>query len=197
MQNLSLEIDVMSELRQRTHPAHVALEELMPLFRPEFSLEGYLSLLEKFLGILEPLECPVRTHLRQLRDERPSVDRIELLREDLFALGRTPFAVASLPRCESLPEISSTEQALGAFYVLEGSMLGGQAISRELRSRFSLTPDHGASFFASRGVDVKTRWAQDRELLRSHLASPAALNTAVSSANATFLAFHAWFKRSS
>jgi len=194
MQTQSLDLDVMSELRQRTHSAHVALEEQMPFFHPEFSCAEYISLLEKFLGIFEPLEVPIQKQLRQLPANPHLIDRIELLREDLVALGRTPSAVTSLPRCESLPEISSLAEALGAFYVLEGSMLGGQAISRELRSRFSLTAENGSSFFSSRGVDVKARWAQDREILRTYLASTAALNTAVSSANATFRAFQVWFK---
>ena len=86
----------------------------------------------------------------------------------------------------------STAQALGAFYVVEGSMLGGQTISRELRNRFSLTPENGASFFASSGIDVKARWTEDQKILRTHLDSESKLIAAISSANSTFRSLSSW-----
>jgi len=194
MQTEIIQLDVMSELRQRTREEHLALENLLPFFHADFSQQQYLTILERFFGIFEPLEPAIQVHLFQLDQNAPPsrATRTALIREDLLALGKSAAEIAALPRCPTLPTIQSMEQSLGSFYVLEGSMLGGQAISRELRNRFALTSDNGAAFFSSRAIDVKSRWLEDQKILRANLDTSSALDTAISSANDTFRAFKTW-----
>lgn len=182
----------MSELRRSTRAEHLALEELLPFFQPGFSLQRYVNVLERFYGIFEPLEPAIQSWLLEVTAAAPRAGRARLIEQDLIALGKTSAEVAALPRSAELPRIQSLEDALGSFYVLEGSMLGGQAISRELRTRFAVTPETGAAFFSSSGIDLKTRWLEDQGILRAHLISATALENAISSANATFRAFKNW-----
>lgn len=99
MQNSTLQLDVMSELRQQTRPAHMALEEQMPIFQPNFSRLDYVVLLERFFGIVEPLNSEVLKHLQQLPGTSFPADRTALLRQDLLALGVAHSDIESLPRC--------------------------------------------------------------------------------------------------
>ena len=138
MQNLVAESDVMAVLKSSTAEQHQAVENLMPFFREQFSLQDYTRTLAAFLGFFEPVEQALRESAdwSDVGIDIHDRSRAHLLRNDLIALGLSASQIASLPRSTSMPPIHNLESALGCLYVLEGSTLGGQVIGRELARRF-------------------------------------------------------------
>ncbi len=66
--------------------------------------------------------------------------------EDLSFLHETPL---QLNPTMNLPVINSLGRLVGALYVLDGSTLGGQLISRQLNQHLGLTLNTGARFFTA------------------------------------------------
>jgi len=85
-------------------------------------------------------------------DERRKLPSLDA---DAKALGIEEGAVFT-----DLPDVSSLPKAFGSIYVIEGSTLGGQVISRHLKEHLGLTPENGGAFFASYGPKVGPMWKQ-------------------------------------
>lgn len=58
----------------------------------------------------------------------------------------------------NLPVINTVGQLVGALYVIEGSTLGGQLISRSLNQHLGLTLNTGARFFYGYGEQTALMW---------------------------------------
>ena len=86
-----------------------------------------------------------------------------------------------------VPALASIPAALGAWYVLEGSTLGGRVVTRLVRD--ALGSDAPVDFLSSGGADVVARWAQTRALLAARLVTETDVAVAVAAATAVFGAF--------
>jgi heme oxygenase len=197
MQNLVAESDVMVALKSGTAEQHRAVENLMPFFREEFSLQDYTRTLAAFLGFFEPVEQALReaTDWTALGIAIHDRSRAHLLRDDLMALGLSASQIASFPRSATLPLIHDLESALGCLYVLEGSTLGGQVIGRELARRFGMDAASGASFFLSHGSRVGEMWKEFCAVVRNHVQQPDRQLLAVEAAKQFFSSFENWILR--
>jgi heme oxygenase len=129
-----------------------------------------------------------------LAKERPFLtprQRADRAARDLAALGRSPREIARLPLCLAAARlVRSPEAAIGSLYVLEGSTLGGQIISRGLAGAPWL-PAEGLGYFDPYGVATGTMWRQFRiwaETVSTTSGTPAIIAGAV----ATFDTLHAW-----
>lgn len=192
---------LLSRLRHETRSSHDRLERhprLAPLTTDTLTRETYAALLERLLGFYEPLEEALGCHAERLGlGDRWKVD---LLVRDLDALGRTPAAMAALPRCAALPDVAVPARALGCFYVLEGATLGGAVIRRHLARSLGITPATGGAFYASYGRRIGPMWKafcarmETYEAGRWPSGAPAVveLDEVVGAAHATFQAYHEW-----
>ena len=92
-----------------------------------------------------------------------------------------------------LPQFrEQTGTLLGSMYVVEGSTLGGQLISRELERSSGFYSGLGYSFFRSYGKKVGQQWKAFTAMLET---APAEEEEAILlGANATFAAFARWFE---
>jgi heme oxygenase len=88
-----------------------------------------------------------------------------------------------IPGAFTIPDVSSTGHWLGALYVLEGSTLGGQVISRHLEKHFGWKDGRGYSFFLGHGAHTGERW---REVVKTLESRPDAGNQIVFGAHHTF-----------
>jgi heme oxygenase len=197
MQNLVAESDVMAVLKASTAEQHRAVENLMPFFREQFSLEDYTRTLAAFLGFFEPVEQSLRyaADWSAVGIDIDDRSRAHLLRGDLRALGLSVSAIESLPRTSSLPPMGNLESALGCLYVLEGSTLGGQVIGRELARRFGIDASTGASFFLSHGPRVGDMWREFCSALRKHAHRPSSQQLAVDAAIQTYASLEDWMQK--
>ncbi len=122
-----------SQLRRLTREAHGKVDSL-PLLRGLMSrsvtVEDYRLALTGLYRV-NALLCPVLDE--GLGDHRHlslrPTDLLRYLELDLNALGGD----LSLPKGLETPTFSTADEALGAWYVLEGSALGGVTIARRLR----------------------------------------------------------------
>ncbi len=184
-------MNLLTALREATRPLHTRIETSVNLMHPDFSPIDYRHLLTAFLGFYRPLEDSLQRqadiHL-WLPDYARRI-KTPLLEKDLAALGLDARAVAELPVCDALPDCSGKSRTMGCLYVLEGSTLGGQMISRHLKHARALDAEHGAAFFNGYGADTGSLW----KTMLTHLEAPD-LNEgeAVSAATDTFVTLTNW-----
>ncbi|MEJ8835897.1 biliverdin-producing heme oxygenase [Ramlibacter sp. AN1133] len=173
-------------LRAATRAHHERLDRLIDLrrLRDARRYARVLQVLDGFLAAWEPCVTPAlppawHAWLRQ-RSRRP------FLQQDLRVLG---LAAGAHPGAMS--PFATAGAAWGSVYVIEGSALGGQAITRSLADA-GLRPDRGAAYFHGWGTATGAMWKEVRTLLDQQLADPHILVQACEGACATFdaLALH-------
>lgn len=167
-------------LRAATRSHHERVDRLidLPRLRERAHYARVLQVLDAFLGTWETragaaLPAAWQGWL-QLRSRRP------FLQQDLRVLG-----VAALPPPPALPALASAAAAWGSIYVIEGSALGGQLVSRSL-AQAGLHPHSGAAYFHGWGEATGRMWSEARAVLDLELAEPERLAQACHAARATF-----------
>jgi heme oxygenase len=173
-------------LRAATRGHHDRLDRLIDLRRLR-DARRYGRVLQVLDGFLAAWECRAaaalppawEAWLRQ-RSRRPFLQR------DLGFLGLPSGALA-----QAMPLLPTPGAAWGSVYVMEGSALGGQVITRSLADA-GLRPDRGAAYFHGWGPATGAMWKEVRTLLDQQLADPHTLAQACAGACATFdaLALH-------
>lgn len=175
-------------LRQRTAKLHRAVERRIDWRRLLSSRSSYGTLLRRLRRVEGAVAAASEDCLTDppiWLAERRSVAQIE---RDLAALGESPEpGLLDNSRC---PWITSVAGAAGAIYVLEGSTLGGQHLSRAVERDLGFTAEQGAAYLNGYGAETAARWKRTKGWLDEVLATPEDVATAVRSARKTF-AFYA------
>jgi heme oxygenase len=182
---------ILSALKQSTLPYHKRLEARLDWFKPEFSHGEYLRVLERFWGYYRPIEASLAMipELEAWLPDLPSRSKLPLLEADLRTLGLNNRLLEQLPLCRKLPICTDSFTALGCLYVLEGSTLGGQVISRHIKRKLDLDAQNGAAFFNGYADDTIRMWDVFRERLTAARADEEIL---VQSACETFITLEQW-----
>lgn len=183
-------------LKSETASQHVALENGLDLFKRAATAEGYLELVKKFYTIYRPMERRLSESMDWAQAGWDFEARLKTgwLEQDLQALGMSQQQIQNLPLCAYVPPVEHLGQAIGCLYVLEGSTLGGQFISKRLRETLGITPETGGQFFSGYGSDTGPQWKRFGEWAEGLAASdPSLLPVAVVTAKATFDSFFRWF----
>ena len=90
---------------------------------------------------------------------------------------------------------SGIPELIGAMYVVEGSMLGGQVIRRWLLANPNLRDFQPFHFYGGHQQQTGQRWRTFRQLARPLVHRPADINRAVDAANATFKLFQTVYRQ--
>ena len=154
--------DIVARLRHATGEAHGRLEERLDIVQRVRCPGDRQALVERFLGLHKGAERALAPMLHTVEGlDFPARQRAGLIEADLAALGGNKRAsVAVCP----IDHIKSRAEALGFFYVLEGSTLGGKVIRRELAA---LGQDAtGLSFLDPYGAEAGERWRSFLAVLR-------------------------------
>jgi heme oxygenase len=182
---------ILARLRAETRPYHDALEagafnEALRAGAP--TVAGTTRFLERMYGFLQPYEAALRTHEAELGPawELPRRYRAHLILEDL----QLPAAAPGLPLCAAMPPLHTVPQLLGALYVMEGSTLGGQVITRQLE-RVGIPLQR---YFSGYGERTGPMW-KTFGLLLTAAATPATADDIVASAARTFQHLAAWINQ--
>jgi heme oxygenase (biliverdin-IX-beta and delta-forming) len=187
-------MEIHARLRRETACDHRRIEASLDILKPTFSLAEYRCLLLAFYGFYHPLE----RRLREVAASAPDVEsmilpsRSALLARDLSALGVAQKDIADVRCCNRLPSVSSVAHIAGCVYVLEGAALGGQIIARALARSLGVSRNHGASFFVGAAAATGAGWKRTLRWLDDVVHAGADPEAVVSSARATFRAFHEW-----
>lgn len=163
----------------------------MPIMSPELTRQAYCELVAGFYGFIAPAE---ESLLRSGACGQTQVpfsgrEKTPILVKDLENLEQPiPMVIPD----DAAMNLSSPAKALGYLYVMEGSTLGGQFISRHLKKHLGLDAENGAAYFNGYGSQTSARW---KEFCEALIASAASLNqddAIVESARATFEGLQQW-----
>ncbi len=191
-----------ARIKQSTQPLHDKIEQNMfvkDLFSSEPTKESYKNWLLKFYGFYIPVEAQFN-HFAELAAEPvnfPERVKLPLLENDLNYLGVDQDALTQAPRCEAYPELNNIYEALGCLYVLEGSTMGGQIMSRKVKTVFDFEEDKGNLFFKAYGKDSKRMWEIFKNFLNEYPMNDVQQQQTLDSATHTFKSLMEWFKLSS
>lgn len=188
---------IMTRLQQDTRKQHDQTEQnrlLSQLMRDDVTHDHYRTVLHKFYGFLNPVEHKISTsksaaHIELDLSHR---QRAGLIVRDLKALGASETDIDALPLCDNLPEFETVPELLGWLYVLEGSTLGGQIISRHLQKTLHVTPETGGAFFYSHGAEVGKMWKEFMTMMDRYTARNGHADRIVDAAQQAFRRFDEW-----
>ncbi len=148
---------ILAKLKEATREQHEQLEATVNVMNQLFSLDDYTRLLirfHRFYAAFEP-KLP-EEDLKSAGFDYSGRRKALLLEADLSALNGT--SLAGVPNFGALPDVSTLPKAFGSLYVVEGSTLGGQVITRHLKQHLGLEVENGGMFFNSYGQDVGPMW---------------------------------------
>lgn len=181
---------ILERLRSETKAAHQALEKQIVLrIKQVQTPQDYTRLLELFYGYFHPLESILSIYLDNssvpLYDVRRKSDR--LVNDIQASSGNHPEYL-----CTDLPAIKNATQAMGSMYVLEGSTLGGQIITKMIKERLQLSTDESVSFFSGYGAQTENMWSSFTKALINMAANEQEEDEIINAANETFKKFITW-----
>jgi len=181
---------LLQRLRDETRPAHDALEENdfnQQLLAGTVSAAATARFLTKLYGFLQPYETCLDHHTFPAEWDIARRHRAHLILQDLTPPGGP---VPALPLCPTMPPLETWPQLLGAMYVLEGSTLGGQVITRQLaKADIPLR-----TYFTGYSERTGPMWKQFCHLLME-AAEEVDQEEIVQSARQTFQTLHAWINQ--
>jgi heme oxygenase len=186
--------NLLEQLKTETLSNHQQLEKNLILrLKGMESNADYVKILQIFYGYFSALEVQINKYIgnTQLPDHAERRKTISL-KNDLQTLqGQVPAQASDA----DLPEIGSALQAFGALYVIEGSTLGGQIISKIISKQLAMDTNAGLSFFQSYGAETMPMWTIFKDTLVRQASTPDAVNELVHAANDTFLKFSHWMDK--
>ncbi|WP_322906767.1 biliverdin-producing heme oxygenase [Paenibacillus campi] len=189
--------NILERLRIDTADAHQQIENnsyARSMMDKTMTLPQYTNYLQLFYGFLQPLEQrALHSGLpQQLGLDMNMRGKTALLERDLLHLGLTTQQLSELPLCTELPDISTAERLIGCFYVIEGSTLGGQIITKQLMKFLPVEPEAGISYFNGYGQHTRDQWLSFRELVLKWGDSDPSRQEIVYSARDTFRLLQQW-----
>jgi heme oxygenase len=163
-QQPAIDSDLRTLLRNATHTYHVQLNQhplLTDLTKPDYPLANYRKLLLVYFHLYQALEGRISRFFSTQSCAFDYTARYKLpwLLKDITFFKDDPHTSGNVPCLAMvLPEIANVGQLIGVLYVLEGSTLGGQLISRSLVNYHGLNHNEGACFFSGYGERTALMW---------------------------------------
>ena len=189
--------NILNRLKDETAPMHEQIEEneyATAMMNNHLTMDQYKAYLVKFYGFIKPVEerftAVEQSAGSALTD--PSRNKTAWLENDLIALGLDRASLDTLPQCDTLPDLSTRAKAFGCLYVLEGSTLGGQMITKKLSQYLPIDPAVNGRYFNSYGTDTRERWQGFRQELLAEADSAAKEAQMIEAARETFVLLDRW-----
>jgi len=182
---------IVQAVREATKKDHLLLDHtLYPIIQGIKSNEQYIRLLQVFYGFMQP----VYGHIEQFIDSGILPDyhlrrKPNSIQKDIRFLTQNP---PSIKYCSQIPEINSVASALGALYVLEGSVMGGNIICKKIQENLGLEDENSFNFFKGYGSDNLNMWKLFLNFLDEYSMNDVEKNQLLTSASAIFLWFKNW-----
>lgn len=170
---------------------HEEVEAAVDVMNQMFDLDDYKRLLERFWGYyaaFEP-ELPIEEMKAAGFDYSERV-KLPLIEADAKVLG-----LVREDHGLELPDISTVAKAFGSLYVIEGSTLGGQVISRHLQQHLGITSENGGAFYAGYGHETGPMWKAFGESLTRFAEEKDVDDEIIEAAKATFASITKWVGR--
>jgi heme oxygenase (biliverdin-IX-beta and delta-forming) len=185
------EDDVLRLLRSGTAEEHEDVERTLDLLDPGLTPARLAAVLERMHGFWRAAEAGLDAWARH---HPADADRLAWARRRRAALFASDLAVLGAPPSEDAPElppVTSTDEALGRMYVLEGSTLGGTFIDRHLAALPALAGVRIGAF-SPYGEETGAMWADFRRATRERVADGGSPQVMLAAARTTFAALAGW-----
>ncbi len=175
---------ISQEIKAATKEAHQKLEKTVVLRLKDIrNYTDYAEVLKCFYAYFNAIERAIAPYIiTSLLPDYPQRRNSSYIKQDIIALGGS---VEELPS-PKVPHIHDEVTALGALYVLEGSIMGGPYIV-EMLKKYGM--DKGFSFFSGYGADTGRMWGSFTEVLNKTVQQPEEELSIISTANETFSLF--------
>jgi len=181
---------MIEQLREATRARHTELDHAVyPIIQSIQSPADYARVLRMFYGYFQPVYEKMEPLISSviLPDYRIRRKPVAIL-DDLAVIGEQVGTVIAL--CPDTPVITTTAEAFGALYVLEGSTMGGKIIAKKIKENTGLSDDHLSFFGAYRELNP-AKWAIFIEALNHpHLQEES--SSLIDTATDTFNQFKNW-----
>lgn len=180
---------ILAQLKSQTAQQHQQTEDLVDIMREDFSREDYKNLLVRFYAFYNPFEPKMFEALSENSIEFDYENRRNApkLFRDLESLGMSEREISAIENFNDLPALDSRAKIFGALYVVEGSTLGGQVISRHLKQKFGFDESNGSAFFSGYGKETGKMWNGFREAITAFAGGEASReDEIIGAANETF-----------
>lgn len=179
----------LKNLRAQTAPAHEQLEAhpiSQSITTPDVTAADYLCYLQIMQRVVEGLEAVLNPALHSLLPDVNERSKQSWLSDDLGKAGGQSNPYPAF-RCSTNEENSA--YALGSFYVLEGSTLGGRVILKSLPPALHSR----ARYFEGYGMQTGAMWQSFLAILCNAATSPEAQHSIINGATDTFAAIYRYF----
>lgn len=183
--------NILMRFRRETEKAHRETENQIAFEKPGFSVSDYRDVLIKFYAFYLNFEQHIKRTIDRQKIDFNYDERLKTgkLLADLRTLGMDETQISAIPKNVDLPALDSAEKVYGALYVVEGSTLGGQIISRRLKERFGFDQSNGAEFFSGYGAQTGKMWNDFRSAILKYAEISSKHDEIISSATETFEKF--------
>jgi heme oxygenase len=173
-----------NSIKEATKEAHLQLEKkVVQQLKAIRSNKDYADFLKHFYAYFSHVEKAIAPYITAtVLPDYAQRRNSSYLKKDIEALGGD---IHELP-ATTVPAISNTIQALGALYVMEGSIMGGSIIVKMLE-KGGVT--EGVSFFSGYGEATGQMWGTFVGIMNAQARTEADEAQAIETANATFAHF--------
>lgn len=184
-------------LKDATRAAHQQMESchaMRRLMADDVTLLEYQSILMQWKLWTDKNIEHVASQLKSLAiiDLVDRLERFNIIQKDIARIVEMEeYILANQHAIQMLPlgsvtsiDLANLEQALGAFYVLEGSTLGGAIITRHLKHQFG--DQIPCQFYNGYGMGTPSKWHNFLKYFEQSINTVAELNDACIGANAVF-----------
>ena len=148
------------ELKQATAISHQELEDLAiskSLLSADVEITDYLNYLQSMEDIIVDVENQVFPYLENEISQLNERRKVGLIAKDLAVLNsqkRNPIST------DIWVPGATKGFAMGIFYVIEGSSLGGRVIYKHVQKKLGLDAENGAAFFYGYAENTGTFWKE-------------------------------------
>lgn len=183
----------LDQLRTVTSESHKNLESLplsASILSPQISKSDYAHYLDIMLDVTQETESRIYPIVADLFPDIEERKKAPYLRDDLKTLGTSktdfqqPFASQ---------KTMSVPFALGIFYVVEGSTLGGRFILKNINEALGYDHDNGAKYFSGYGNKTGVYWKNFLNVLTRYEEQNNAADEIIAGADYAFQAIHDHF----
>lgn len=159
-------LGLLHTLRKDTSRDHYKLDHhphIAELVKGRLTIDTYRRIIKSLYWVFSAMHSHIGASMAKLGFNKPYIvsNRLAWLREDLCNLQTEGAAFPDGNPLDNwqIPEVDTVAKLIGEIYVLEGSTLGGQVISRIVGNQLGLTAHNGARFFHGHGAQTPVRWA--------------------------------------
>ncbi|RZF59702.1 biliverdin-producing heme oxygenase [Sphingobacterium corticibacterium] len=172
-----------TKIKETTKVGHQETEKKVVLRIKGISNDAdYVELLKCFYAYFHAVEKAIAPYIEKVLPDYRERRNSSYIKADIEALGGTtdelPVAIA--------PEVNDAVQAMGALYVLEGSIMGGPYIVQMLQKKGI---EKGFSFFSGYGAESGQKWGSFTAVLNALPENELDKVKAIDTANETFRRF--------